>query len=49
MDNTKQTRLRELTEAIAVETDQEKFTALVKEFNSLLDADRTHSALPVKQ
>lgn len=40
MDTANRTRLQELTEAIAVETDQEKFTALVKEFNSLLDTER---------
>lgn len=33
-------RLRELAEKIATEQDHDKFTALVKELNELLDAEQ---------
>jgi len=46
MENANQARLRELTERIAVETDHEKFTALIKELNRLVDSDRPPNPNP---
>ena len=45
-DNTE--TLRELAARIAAEQDHDKFTALVKEFNQLLDAEQQepHDASP---
>ncbi len=38
-DGTKQQRIRELVAKIEAEQDHDKFTVLVQELNSLLDAD----------
>jgi hypothetical protein len=40
-DNTE--RLRELAAQIAIEQDHDKFTALVKEFNELVDGEQQES------
>jgi hypothetical protein len=41
-------RLRELAVRIAAEQDHDKFTALVKEFNELLDGKQASQELPTK-
>ena len=43
-DNTE--RLRELAARIAAEQDHDKFTALVKEFNELIDGKQTSPESP---
>jgi hypothetical protein len=40
--NSVRQRLRELAAKIATEEDHDKFTALVQEFNQLLDEDKQH-------
>jgi hypothetical protein len=45
-DNTE--RLRELAARIAAEQDHDKFTALVKEFNQLLDDEKQQPEEPRK-
>ena len=45
-DNTQ--RLRELAARIAAEQDHDRFTALVKEFNELLDGKQISQESPMK-
>jgi hypothetical protein len=46
VENNRRQRLRELACKLSAEEDHEKFTALVKEFNELLDGERLHSKGP---
>jgi hypothetical protein len=43
MENANQARLRELTKRTAVETDHDKFAALIEELNRLADGDQPPS------
>jgi len=48
-NNANPTRLRELTERIAVETDHDKFVELIAELNRLLDSDRPQPKSPTNR